>query len=248
VVGQSVSIMPGGGISRRPLHLIVLADCSGSMGLPKGEKMQALNWAISNMLPLLADWERDQEKAAVMVRALAFANEPVWHVEEPTPVAELVWQPLQAVPRGQTNLAPALRLVADALSPGKLERRALRPAIILVTDGIPTDRTEDLMAALATLQATPAARAAVRLAVAIGRDARSEALDRFISDPEVPVLVADNTDEIVDRLVAASIAVSRLSEAGSDRTAIVDSLFRQQAQPLTGSQTWSDAADQDGII
>jgi uncharacterized protein YegL len=153
------------------------------------------------------------------------------HVDKPTPVAELRWQPLEVVPRGQTNLEPALRLVADALSPGKLERRALRPAIILVTDGVPTDRPEALTSAFAALQATPAARAAVRLAVAIGRDARSEAPDRFISDPDVPVLVAENTDEIVDRLVAASIAVSRLSEVGSDRNAIVGSLFGAQVRP-----------------
>jgi uncharacterized protein with von Willebrand factor type A (vWA) domain len=31
-------LMPGGGVARRPLHFIVMADCSGSM---KGEKMQA---------------------------------------------------------------------------------------------------------------------------------------------------------------------------------------------------------------
>src|SRR4029077_2779864 len=54
--------MPGGGISRRPLHFIILADCSGGM---KGEKIQALNFAIADMLPHLAAWERDQEQAQV---------------------------------------------------------------------------------------------------------------------------------------------------------------------------------------
>src|SRR5208282_899522 len=37
------TLMPGGGVARRPLHFIVMADCSGSM---KGEKMQALNYAL----------------------------------------------------------------------------------------------------------------------------------------------------------------------------------------------------------
>ena len=46
--------MPGGGISRRPLHFIILADCSGGM---KGEKIQSLNFAIADMLPHLAAWE-----------------------------------------------------------------------------------------------------------------------------------------------------------------------------------------------
>lgn len=217
-----VSIMPGGGISRRPLHLVILADCSGSM---EGEKMQALNFAIANMLPHLADWERDQERAQILVRVLAFATEPAWHVEDPAPVSNLRWKPLTVVPKGRTNLAPALRLVAEVLSPERIERRALRPAVVLITDGLPTDREDDLEAAFHAVESAPGAKAAIRLAVAIGRDARSEALTRFIGDPSVPVLVADNTDEIADRLVAASIAVSRLSEAGSDRKALVDSLF-----------------------
>jgi len=38
----SDSLMPGGGVARRPLHFIVMGDCSGSM---KGPKMQALNTA-----------------------------------------------------------------------------------------------------------------------------------------------------------------------------------------------------------
>ena len=76
--------MPGGGISRRPLHFIILADCSGGM---KGEKIQALNFAIADMLPHLAAWERDQEQAQVFIRAIAFATEPWWHIAEPRPAA-----------------------------------------------------------------------------------------------------------------------------------------------------------------
>ena len=75
------SRMPGGGISRRPLHFIILADCSGGM---KGEKIQALNYAIADMMPHLADWERDQEQAQVFVRAVAFATEPRWHIPDPS--------------------------------------------------------------------------------------------------------------------------------------------------------------------
>jgi uncharacterized protein YegL len=209
----STSIMPGGGISRRPLDFFVLADSSGSM---KGEKIQALNFAIADMLPHLANWERDQEQAAMRIRAVAFGDEAVWHVAEPTPVAQLRWPPLQAA--GRTRMGRALEVVAEAMN--HLERRALRPALILITDGRPTD---DFDAGLAALLATPAGRSALRLAVAIGRDADLEPLERFIGDPSVPVLVADSAEEIADRLIAASIAVSRLSEvhvgAGHDANA-----------------------------
>src|SRR6201999_256840 len=91
------SRMPGGGIARRPLHLIILADCSGGM---KGEKIQALNYAIADMLPHLEEWEQDQEQAQVFVRAIAFATEPRWHIKDPVPVAGIRRKPRQAGARG----------------------------------------------------------------------------------------------------------------------------------------------------
>ena len=224
----SPSRMPGGGISQRPLHVILLADCSGGM---KGEKIQALNFAIADMMPHLAAWERDQEQARVFVRAVAFASEPRWHIREPTPVSEIRWKPLQPVSKGLTHMGPAFAMVAEALTPGHLERRALRPALILITDGMATDPPGGFEAGLAALMSQPAGRAALRLSVAIGRDAQSDALARFTGDPGVPVLVADNTEDIADRLVAASLAVSRMSEVGADRGALARRLLGPEAAP-----------------
>ncbi len=216
--------MPGGGVARRPLHFIVMADCSGSM---KGEKMQALNYALRSMLPHLVDWERDQLQAQLLIRILSFASAPNWYVPDPVPVADLSrhWRNLEYVPMGRTNMGPAFRAVAEVLTPERLERRALRPAILLVTDGLPTDPPGGFENGLAALLDLAAGRSALRLAVAIGRDANSEPLDRFRS-PEVPVLVADGTDEIADRLVTASIAVSRMSEIGADRAALAVQLIK----------------------
>jgi uncharacterized protein YegL len=214
--------MPGGGVARRPLHFIIVADCSGSMA---GERMQALNYAIADMVAQLAEWERDQLVAQVLVRVLSFATVPAWHVRDPTPVTELRWQALHAIEGGYTNMAPALREVAAAIGPSTLESRALRPAILLITDGRPTDLGNEFASALSALTSFPAGQASLRLAVAIGRDAKSEFLEQFIGDPDVPVIVAGNTEEIAERLVAASIAVSRLSEAGADRDALMSQLL-----------------------
>jgi uncharacterized protein YegL len=217
------ALMPGGGISRRPLHFIIIADCSGSM---KGEKIQALNYAIADMLPHLAEWERDQEQAQVFVRALSFATEPHWHVPDPVPVGELRWKPLPFVEKGLTNMGRAFKTVATCLQAGQLERRALRPALLLVTDGLPTDPPGSFESGLDALMSVPAGRSALRLAVAIGRDASSESLTRFIDDPAVPVLVADSTEDIAERLVVASIALSRMSEVGADRQLLAHELLR----------------------
>ena len=216
------SRMPGGGISKRPLHVIILADCSGGM---KGEKIQALNFAIADMMPHLEAWEHDQEQAQVFIRAIAFATEPRWHIRDPVPVAGIRWKPLVPVPKGLTNMGPAFALAAEALTPDRIERRALRPALLLITDGLATDPPGAFEAGLGTLLAQPAGRAALRLSIAIGRDAQSESLTRFIGDPSVPVLVADSTEDIADRLVAASLALSRMSETGADRGAVMRRLL-----------------------
>ena len=224
----SRTVMPGGGVARRPLHFIIMADCSGGMA---GEKMQALNYAIAAKLPHLVEWEREQLQAQVMVRVLAFATEPAWHVPDAVPVSELRWKPLHAVEHGWTNMGPAFRKVAEVLAPDKIESRALRPAILLVTDGLPTDKPGEFEAGLEALLSLPAGRSSLRMAIAIGRGAESEFLDRFIGDVNVPVLFADNTDEIADRLVAASIAVSRMCEGGGVRESLAVLLRRREGGP-----------------
>jgi serine/threonine-protein kinase len=200
-------MMPGGGVARRPLHFIVLADCSGSMA---GEKMRALNSALRLMLPTLVSWQQTQVQAQLLMRVLGFATEPRWHVAEPVPPAELAqrWRDLERVPRGRTNMGAAFRAAAEVLAPGRLERRALRPALLLVTDGLPTDPPGVFDTELTALLGSPAGRSALRLALAIGREANSDAVNRFRS-PDIPVLVADGVDEIADRLLVASMLVSR---------------------------------------
>jgi uncharacterized protein YegL len=189
------TLMPGGGVARRPLHFIVMADCSGSM---KGEKMQALNYALRSMLPHLVAWERDQLQAQLLIRILRFATAPEWHIRHPLPIADLIarWQNLEYVYQGRTNMGAAFREVAGVLGPDKLERRALRPAILLITDGLPTDPPGRFEAGLPELIGSAAGRASLRVAVAIGRDASSEPLNRFRS-PDAPILAPEHLDDSI---------------------------------------------------
>jgi uncharacterized protein YegL len=221
VAAARETLMPGGGIAKRPLHFIVM-----------GEKMQALNYALRSMLPHLVSWEDSQLQAELFIRVLAFATAPEWHIGDPTPVRDMSmqWRDLTYVRHGLTNMGPAFREIAEVLKPDRLERRALRPAILLVTDGRPTDPPGGFESGLATLTSTAAGRSALRMAVAVGRDANSGPLNRFRS-PDTPVLVAESIDDIVDRLVTASIAVSRMSEVGADRNALAQQLLRSDLDP-----------------
>jgi len=214
--------MPGGGIARRPLHVIILADCSGSM---KGEKIQALNFAIAQMVQHLSAWEEDQERAQILVRAVAFATEPRWHMREPLPVVGMRWSALTVVPGGRTNMGPAFQMAASVLGKDQMPRRAFNPALLLITDGMPTDKQEDFDAGLDAIMSQQAGRDALRMAVAIGSDARSEALSRFIADPKVPVLVAGQADQIADQLRLVTLAVTgarSFAEDPDERSLAVD--------------------------
>lgn len=164
-------------LSSRPLHFIYLCDCSGSMAAQG--KMQALNQAIRQSLPGMADVARQNPEARVLVRAVSFADRALWHLGEPTPVDRLEWRDLQA--GGITAMGEALELVAAALQSPPMEERALPPVLVLISDGQPTD---DFDSGLVALMRQPWAQKAVRLAIAMGHDADLDVLQQFIgADP-----------------------------------------------------------------
>jgi uncharacterized protein YegL len=104
-------------LANRPLHFIYLCDCSGSMAAQG--KMQALNQAIRQSLPGMAEVARQNPEARVLVRAVSFADRAIWHIAEPTPVQQLQWVDLQA--GGITAMGEALGLVAAALRSPPME-------------------------------------------------------------------------------------------------------------------------------
>ena len=76
--------LPGGKLAARPLHFIWIADCSGSMS---GQKIEQLNFAISEAIPHMRDVANENPNAEVLVRAVKFSDGAQWHVATPTPVA-----------------------------------------------------------------------------------------------------------------------------------------------------------------
>lgn len=82
-----------------------------------------------------------------------------------------------------------------------MPERALPPVLVLISDGQPTD---DFEAGLAALDAVAWGAKAVRLGIAIGRDADHEVLARFIADPTVPILEANAPEALVRQMRWAS--------------------------------------------
>jgi uncharacterized protein YegL len=197
---------PGAQLARRPLHFVLLADCSGSMAA--GGKMTALNTAIREVLPHLAETSDSNPHAEILVRAIGFSTGARWHVGQPTAPEDLLWEDLQ--PGGYTDLGAALGLLATALTVPPMEERALPPAIVLISDGMPTD---EFGPALEELMALPWGARSVRMAVAIGHDAAYDTLTRFIGDPSIEPVTASNPEQLMMALRWATVHVARAASA-----------------------------------
>jgi len=188
---------PGGRLASRPLHFIWILDCSGSM--KTDGKIQALNTAIREALPHIRAAANQNPEAEVLLRAITFSSGAQWHVAQPTPVEEFRWVDLTA--EGHTDLGKALNMVADEMMIPPMPQTALPPALVLISDGQPTD---DYGTGLKALMATPWGQRSVRLAIAIGQDASYGTLQRFIGNDELQPLHADSPEAIVEALRFAS--------------------------------------------
>ena len=190
---------PGGELATRPLHFIWVCDCSGSMS---GSKIQQLNHAIRESIPHMQVVADENPNADVLVRALRFSHGAQWHIAPAERVADFKWVDLKA--DGETDMGRALSMVADQLKMPPMAERALPPVLVLVSDGQPTD---DFNAGLKALMDQPWGRKAVRIAIGIGDDADMDVLQKFIGNPEIKPLKADNAETLVRYIKWASTAV-----------------------------------------
>lgn len=191
---------PGSELANRPLHFFWICDCSGSMSV--NGKIQSLNYAIKNSVPLMRDAANENANANVLVRALKFSSGAQWHVAQPTPVEDFEWPDLTA--DGVTDMGKALTMIADQLKVPPMDKRALPPVLVLISDGQPTD---DFSSGIKALMGEPWGQKAVRIAISVGTDADNEVLQKFIGNTELKPLSANNPDELVNRIKWVSTAV-----------------------------------------
>lgn len=214
---------PGGEMATRPLHFIWIADCSGSMGVDG--KIQALNTAIREAIPHMQAVADENPNAQVLVRAIKFSSGAQWHISHPTPVADFKWTDLTA--DGVTDMGKALSMVADQLKIPPMTERALPPVLVLISDGQPTD---DFSGGLKQLMDQPWGKKAVRIAIAIGEDADHEVLQKFIGNPELKPLQANNPESLVKHIKWVSTAV--LKSASSPASQAKDSFSQGVNVPI----------------
>lgn len=210
-MGLNLNKRPGGELSTRPLHFMFIADCSGSMS--QSGKIKALNNAIRETIPHMRDVADENPNAQVLVRALKFSSGAQWHISQPTPVENFNWQDLEA--DGVTDLGKALSMVAEQLKIPPMTDRALPPVLVLISDGMPTDNFEK---GLKELMDQPWGKKAVRIAIGMGEDADLDVLQKFIGNPELKPLQANNAETLVNYIKWASTAVLKSASSPASQT------------------------------
>lgn len=207
---------------RRQMTLFFLIDKSGSMA---GDKIGSVNDAIENVLPMIGEISDANTDAEIRIAALEFSNSSKWKYEEPKFANEFIWQPVQA--SGMTSLGEACEELNKKLSRNggfmSSPSACYAPAIILLSDGGPTDNFE---AGVKSLWANSWFKNGIRLAISIGSDADDSVLERFTGSKESIVKV-HNIEALKDMIKVMAITSSQI---GSQSTTSADKSKQAQVE------------------
>ena len=197
-------------VPRRTMTLFFLIDTSGSM---EGNKIGAVNDAVVNVLPMLNDISETNPDAEIKVAALEFSSGVNWLYDEPKLAKDFIWQDVTA--GGLTSLGGACAELAAKLSRNggfmQSASGSFAPAIILLSDGGPTDNYE---VGLAKLQSNNWFKSAIKIAIAIGDDADKDVLKQFTGNSEA-VITVHNIDALKQIIRVVAVTSSQIGSKSS---------------------------------
>lgn len=203
-------------IPRRQMTLFFMIDTSGSM---EGKKIGSVNDAIENVLPIIGEISDENPDAEIRVAALEFSTDTRWLYDEPKEGRDFIWQPVQA--EGLTSLGEACLKLNKKLSRNGGFMSSLSgyyaPAIILLSDGGPTD---DFDNGLKTIQGNSWFKSAIKIAIAIGDDADTEVLKQFTGSSEAVIKVhsIDALKKMIRIIAVTSSQIGSKSSSAGDAT------------------------------
>lgn len=195
-------------IARRQMSLFFIVDTSGSMD---GEKIAAVNTAIREVLPEVADISSENADAQIKVACLQFANDVQW-LFKPTDVEGLTWTDLSA--SGMTAMGAAFNELNSKLSRNEFLNSPtgnFAPVLFLMSDGQPTD---EYRKTLDSLRENRWFKVAIRVAIAIGDDADMQVLTEFTGNPEL-VLTAHTPEALKQMIRFVSVTSSKIGSRSS---------------------------------
>jgi uncharacterized protein YegL len=201
-------------LRRRVMTVVFMIDVSGSV---KGERLAAVNSAIKNAVSALKKYDEGSATVEIQVAIMEFASSAVWRTPVPEPVSEYRYDEITRT-GGGTNYSNAFKSLDEKLSSGAFafmgaEARSYSPALILLTDGRPSDPLI-YGEALDRLKKTACFRRTVKAGVAIGEGASSNeclrALAEFTGDKGTVFSTGDirTLDGLIERTVLNGVDLS----------------------------------------
>lgn len=212
----------------RPLPVLLLLDRSGSMA---GEKISTLNGAVNQMIESFKS--AGQGEVEINLAVISFGGDVTYDIPL-QPVLELSNIQLQA--NGGTPMGAALSMAKDLLEDKEIiPSKGYRPAIVLVSDGAPTDAWESPMENFVKNGRSSKCQ---RFAMAIGTSQDDPVLNKFMEGMEMPVYLATDATKIREFFKFVTMSVSQRSK--SQNPNILPS-------PISQSQNMTDLARGFGI-
>ena len=218
----------------RALPIFILADTSGSM---RGEKINELNLALREMLTALNDVDDIRGKFQLCV--IGFGGD----VNVLQPLADIDGLQLPELnAAGNTPMGEAFDTVREMIEDRNVvSSRAYAPTIVLISDGIPTDCSDEIYHSkeyskwepLNHLHSAERSSKSQRLALGIGADADFGMLKEFINNPEIPVIKANDASGITKffRWVTMS-TVARMNSVNPNVTSTVAPMFDMDEEDI----------------
>lgn len=194
-----------GNMGARDLHLFFLIDASDSMSY--GGKAETLNNAIREAIPHIREVAKEAE-GSIKVHALSFSTGAKWIVNN-VDINNFTWE--NVVTKGVTDMGRGFEMLSEKLASDFQGERGYQPIMILLSDGLPTDKYEE---GLNQLKNTYWGGKAIRIAIAIGSETDMDVLQDFIGDSfrgELKPLKAKNAAELKNYIRWASTTVSHAS-------------------------------------
>jgi uncharacterized protein YegL len=198
-----------------------------------GSKIKALNQAVREMIESFKQFETHE--LHINVSIITFG--PVNLFLPYTSANDVTWQDLETV--GATPIGGALKMAKAMIECKKTTpSRAYRPAVVLVSDGMPTD---DWQQAMSDFVSNGRSAKCDRMAMAIGREAPTQVLNKFVEGTPNPLFEASNAKDLARffKRVTMSVTTRSASKNPNILTPVKDEDSKQEDLIITAKPSIS---------
>jgi uncharacterized protein YegL len=197
-------------VPRKTMVLFFIIDTSGSMA---GHKIGSVNQALDEVIPEIRDISTTNADAQIKIAALQFDSGCRWITSAgPIEAEQFHWNQINA--QGVTDFGSACKELNNKLSTKEYMKEAsgsFAPAIILLSDGEPTDNWQS---GLDQLKQNNWFKSAIKVALAVGDDANYDVLREFTGTSEA-VIPVHNRGELKRTIRFVSVTASKVASTST---------------------------------